>query len=53
MINLIKRIRYCFKCPYKLGLIEYIVNPCINCIVYGGKNPPPSMDRHIYKNKKK
>ena len=28
---------FCFKCPYKLGLIKTLINPCIGCKIDGYK----------------
>lgn len=42
MIPFIKRIQ-CKKCPYYLGYIKFNMNPCINCKVNGGSNPPPKL----------
>ena len=39
MINFIKKLK-CKKCPYKIGLIKCIENPCPECRKAGRKSPP-------------
>lgn len=37
----------CLKCPYYLGLIKCIVNPCIDCVLTGQKTSPFEFVRRV------
>jgi len=34
----------CRNCLYKLGIIKFIICPCLECKAFGGKAPPPTID---------
>ncbi len=33
----------CRECPYKLGILKSDKNPCLDCVVYGGKSDVPEL----------
>lgn len=34
---MLKTIKPCTRCPYKLGLVKTLVNPCLQCKLNGYK----------------
>ncbi len=39
----LKKIIKCRECPYKLGILKSNKNPCLDCVVNGGKTDVPGL----------